>query len=135
MDGEGGGSQPDADDIPPSDLVFRRIPHGYWDKKSLRPNPTNFKGVDWEGVSVEWSRHSDPEKCRSHTDRPLEPAGVVKLLVGAVRRIDQLKVKHRPEVERPEHSLILGENLGRDATRVKVELADLCEWAIPPPTK
>lgn len=134
MDGEGGGSQLKPEQIPESDLVYRWIPHGWWDKKTQKPNPNNFRGVDFEGVSVEWSKYSDPERCKSHSTESVG-VGVVQLHVGEVRQIDALKVEHKPEPGHPEHSLILGENLGRDAPRIKVELVDICAWAIHPPTK
>jgi hypothetical protein len=137
VDGEGGGSRFKEDSlpqiIPPSHLVFRWIPSDFVDKKTGRPTPNNFKGLDQGGVSVEWERYSDADKCKSHSMLSSE-VGVVQLVVGEVRHIDQLKVEHRPEPEHAEHSLILGEHLDRDAKEAKVELANICVWARLPPS-
>jgi len=114
--------------------VYRWIPHGFWNKKTRRPNPNNFRGLESGGVSVEWSRFSDPETCKNHSIDSSD-VGVVQLGVDKVKQIDLLKVKHRPEPEHPEHSLILAENIDRDILQTKLELVNICEWAIEPPNE
>ncbi len=41
----------------------------------------------------------------------------------------------KTEGEHPEHSLILAENIDSDVLQTKLELVNICEWAIKPPNE
>ena len=58
-------------------------------------------------MSTDWSKYAEPRDCRRRASAP-QNNGVVALLVGGVRKCEQLSVKHTPAPGHKSHADVLG---------------------------
>ena len=102
--------------------------------------PAVFRPLDG-GLSTDWDRYcltSHAARNRAHT-----PAdnGIITLIAGPVRAVDELRVEHTPQDDNQAHTEVFGMELdGADAARshshklkVRSQLFDRFKtWEIPP---
>jgi hypothetical protein len=124
--------------IPDEDYLYRRIPIDWVSGTGGRLHAGCFRYEGGDGMSVDWSAHSTPEQTRARqgAERTTQ-FGIVRLPVGAVRKIDDLTVSHAPVEGNFAHSLVKGISTeDRLKTRQRAKLFAACneEWLIKPGT-
>jgi len=122
-------------DIPDKDKLYLRIHKNHYPKGEM-----NVKMVFKEqgrSLSTDWERHSTPEQTRNRGGQDASNYGVISLITGDVRGIDDLKVEHSPIEFPPEgqepnraHTDVLGINR---RVEIKVKLQRLANFEIPVP--
>jgi hypothetical protein len=96
-----------VENIPDRDALFARVLQIHISHQKLQPG---FFRPHNGGMSVDWSEYSTASETRARgaARRKLTDYGVVSLVVGAVRRIDGLLVKHDPLDDNRAHTNIWG---------------------------
>jgi hypothetical protein len=92
--------------IPNDDRLFLRVHIALLPSKVLHPGIFREQG---EGMSTDWEKYSTAEEARRRARDPSKN-GIVALVAGVVRSIDDLEVRHAPDYARRNraHSLVLG---------------------------
>jgi hypothetical protein len=122
-----------SEEIPDGDSLYLRVHH-----KNIvndEATPAAFRAHDG-GLSTDWSRYATPEWTRANagphpekgTPRGPELYGVVVFVVGPVRAVPNVLVKHKPKIDNRAHTDI--EYSEGDKEQVRVELGRLWEWSI-----
>lgn len=101
---------PKREFIPDESNLYRRIPpNQYNEKKGKFSAPAFILRKNEEGLSLNWSKYSTPQKTAKC------PRTGKKFYVGAlyakVPRQQELDVIHEPGKKNPSHSLIIGQKL------------------------
>lgn len=97
----------EIEQIPDKDFIYRRVHINFLkaiDEKDYIP-PGAFK--DNNGISVDWSKYSTPEKSRERAKEPKKNK-ILQIKVGHARNIKSISVIHSPLSENRSHSLIDG---------------------------
>jgi hypothetical protein len=90
--------------IPDADHVFFRAHKNLSPTRQIGPNVFREHGG---GMSVDWERYSSAEECRNRARSPNDNA-VLRLNVGAMRKIEGLTVEHEPKQDNRAHSNVSG---------------------------
>jgi hypothetical protein len=113
--------------IPDNDSVFMRAHETYFRDGELEPGV--FTPKEGPGMSVDWDKYSSKEQTRQRARKP-EKNAVISMLVGGIRKIDQLDVAHRPEPDNRAHSEVdLPTN--EELTEIRFKLNRLAQTVIP----
>jgi hypothetical protein len=123
--------------VPDADRLFMRVHVALVTDGNVRPNV--FREHDG-AMSTDWEKYSTAEQTR---DRGREPSknGVIALVAGVVRSIEDLEVRHSPDVARANraHTIILrlelpdGPAAAVRKTRIRKKLCDhFGRWLIRP---
>lgn len=115
------------EEIPDADDVFMRAHEMHFSNGVLRPGV--FRAHQGS-MSVNWSKFASAAVTKQQTKNP-EKNAVVSLLVGGVRKIKNLDVKHTPVADNRAHSEIVLPNNNEDLTEVRVLLLRLAVIVIP----
>jgi hypothetical protein len=113
--------------IPDADSVFMRVHKDFVRDGDVLPGA--FREKDG-GMSVDWSKYSSKEDAKRRAKIPADNA-VVSLLVGGIRKIDDLDVKHTPELDNRAHSEVDLPDDREQLTEVRFLLNRLAVPAMP----
>jgi hypothetical protein len=116
-----------VEEIPDADSVFMRAHKVHFRDGALTPGV--FKAQDGS-MSVDWDKYSTQEETKQRAKRPDENA-VISLIVGAVRKIDDLDVKHTPEANNRAHSEVDLPNSREELNKVRLLLYRVAQIVIP----
>jgi hypothetical protein len=116
-----------VEEIPDADSVFMRVHRDFIRNGDLLPGA--FKSQDG-GMSVDWSKYASREDAKRRAKVPADHA-VVSLLVGGIRKIDDLDVKHTPEPDNRAHSEVDLADNREQLTEVRFLLNRLAAIVIP----
>jgi hypothetical protein len=125
------------EEIPDSDKLYMRVHVNSLigpEKKDMHPGIFRER----EGsVSVDWEQYSTPEESRLRAPKPLSN-GIIALKTGEVRSIEDLQVKHDPDLSRNNrsHSGIYGVDDEIRKVQNRLKLFNLVKgWEISPYTE
>lgn len=124
------------EEIPGSDLVFRRIPRSLM--TADRPDPVAFRNAteDYQepGMSVLWCKYARPSDCLALKGAtPLD--SVAELTVSHIREIEDQVVTHVPKALREEGGRAHTEVYGAKPAWVTKRLRDIAKLALQGPDK
>jgi hypothetical protein len=88
------------EEIPDADSVFLRVHKDFMRDGDVQPGA--FREQDG-AMSVDWNKYASKEDAKRRARIPADNA-VVSLIVGGIRKIDDLDVKHTPEPGNRSHS-------------------------------
>lgn len=112
----------DVEHIPGEDSVYMRAHRDFIRAGVLQPGV--FRQHD-HGMSVDWEKYSSASDTRQRAKNPPDNA-VIELLVGRIRLINALDVKHNPEPTNRAHSNVVGlPSDGEDLTEARTLLLGL----------
>jgi hypothetical protein len=117
-----------VEEIPDADSVFMRAHKDYIRDGDLVPGV--FREQDG-GMSVDWNKYASKEDTKQRAKNPANNA-VVSLSVGGIRKIDDLDVRHTPELSNRAHSEVYLPDSREELTEVRLLLHRLAEIVIPP---
>jgi hypothetical protein len=116
------------EEIPDDHSLFYRIHKTYIRDNDIPPNAMVAKGEG--GMSTDWSKYSDAETLLKRAKNPADNA-IVRFIVGEVRGLEGLSVKHRPIIENYSHSEVYGiPEKGPFKTSIRAQLANIAQWEI-----
>jgi hypothetical protein len=123
-----------VEEIPDPDRLFLRVHAGQLRHGKLHPGI--FK-VHEDSLSVDWERYSTAEETRLRALKDQRQTGVVALIAGIVRSIENLQVLHDPLPSNRAHSGVFGiEDPAKPERKVRIRsiLFDhFKQWEIEPP--
>jgi hypothetical protein len=114
--------------IPDADSVLMRAHRDHFSGGELRPRVFRAQGG---GMSVDWNKYSTPEATRQRAKKNPENNAVIRMGVGGIRSIDNLDVKHSPEVDNQAHSDVNLPERNEDLTEVRILLRRIAEVVLP----
>jgi hypothetical protein len=115
------------EEIPDADSVFMRAHKDYIRDGDLEPGV--FREQDG-GMSVDWNKYASKEDTKRRAKNPANNA-VVSLLVGGIRKIDDLDVRHTPEPTNRAHAEVDLPDGREQLTEVRLLLYRLATIVIP----
>jgi len=115
--------------IPDADSVLMRAHRAFLPGGKLEPGVFRAQGY---GMSVNWDRYASAEETKQQATKNPDDNAVIRMPVIGIRRIDDLKVEHTPELANRAHSDVYGipENAER-RTEVRVLLLRITEIVLP----
>ncbi len=116
-----------VEEIPDVDLVFMRAHKDYFRDGDLLPGV--FREQDGS-MSVDWNKYAAKEETKQRAKNPVNNA-VMSLLVGGIRKIKDLDIKHIPEPSNRAHSEVELPDNREDLTEVRVLLLRLAQIVVP----
>ena len=122
-----------VEEIPDEDFLYYRVHRNYVVTTGGKLHPGVF--IEREGsMSVDWAKYSTAEQARLRAKTP-DRNGVLALIAGDVREIEELQVRHEPRPANRAHSGVVGIPPGDpDRTRVRAQLHQRVDgWEIEPP--
>jgi hypothetical protein len=121
--------------IPDQDRLFYRVHVGLLPDGNLHPGIFREQG---SSMSADWEKYSTAQESRGRAKEPAKN-GVIALIAGAIRSIDDLKVHHVPLAANRAHSIIKGMTIADgmaakiQKTMVRVKLFERFNtWVIDP---
>ena len=93
--------------IPDKDYLYRRIHPAHYVASENRPQSAAFRGINAYECSVEWEKHTTPEKSLKRY-RSFRHHFLAKLQALVPRQVNQ-KVVHTPRIRNPSHADIVGQ--------------------------
>lgn len=92
------------ENIPDDDGILLRVLRSNFDFENDEIKPVGFKNHG-DGMSTDWEKYSSAEQTRARCpeDKSPEDYGVVRLIVGFVRRVPYQSVMHTPKWCPPHH--------------------------------
>ncbi len=128
----------DIELIPNEDNLFLRI-HGNLLRSDFdftkNKVPINVFRTHNEGMSVNWSKYSTPQKTLSEAREP-EKNGVIEMNAAKVRDFPPLDVIHTPNKENRAHSNVINiPEKGPKKIKVRYNLSEISKWIILPKIK
>ena len=124
-----------SEKIPDSDIVFMRAHQMFFAGTVL--NPGVFR-AHRGSMSVNWAKYASAEETKQQAKKNPDQNAVLSLVVGGIRLIDSLDVKHAPEATNRAHSEVSLPADNEELTEVRVLLNRLAVVVIPlsqsPPT-
>lgn len=114
-----------VEQVPDEAQIFYRVHKN--DTIDGEPIPGAFRDVG-TGMSTDWEKYSTPAESRNRAKIPAR-VGVVRLMVGEVRRIEPLRVEHTPDYPTNQaHTDVFGQK----TSEVRLKLLRGAEWRIRP---
>jgi hypothetical protein len=120
----------EIEEIPDSALLFRRVHINEMDPEDFAFIPPKIFHEIEGGISVDWEKYSTPEASRQRAKNP-ESICIAAIHASKVRSLEDLDVKHAPDLANRAHSNILGLNLVAKPrrTKMRLKLAEYAYWA------
>jgi hypothetical protein len=85
------------EDIPNDNMLYMRVHENHVQNGKLMPAAFRNHPTPQDGMSTDWNKYSTPQETKNRGKKP-EQNGVVKMLVQDVRNIDELIVRHTPDI-------------------------------------
>jgi hypothetical protein len=117
-----------VEEIPDADAVFMRAHRMHFSGADLKPGV--FRAQQGS-MSVNWNKYASAEDTRQQARKNPEQNAVISLLVGGIRKIRDLDVKHMPDYSNRAHSEIILPTDDEDLTEARVMLHRLAIIVIP----
>jgi hypothetical protein len=117
-----------VEEIPDADSVLMRAHRMHFNKGELQPGV--FRAQDGS-MSVDWDKYSTPEATRQRAKKSPEKNAVIGMVVGSIRTIENLEVKHSPELDNQAHSDVSLPDKDADLTEVRVLLRRIAQIVLP----
>ena len=117
-----------VEEVPDADSLFMRAHRDHLRDGSLQPGV--FVARDG-GMSVDWAKYSTPEATRQRAKKNPENNAVIRMEAGGIRSIDNLDVKHSPEIDNRAHSDVNLPDKREDLTKVRMLLRRIAEVVLP----
>ena len=114
--------------IPDDDFVFMRAHRVHFRQGKLGPGVFRAQG---EGMSVNWEKYASAEETRRQARRNPEENAIIRMSVLGIRRVDDLRVEHAPEIANRAHSEVYGLSGNPELTELRVLLLRIAEIALP----
>ena len=116
-----------VEEIPNADSVYMRAHRMYFRSGGLAVGV--FQAHEG-GMSVNWEKYASAQETKQQAARPGDNA-VIGFLVGAIRAIKDLNVKHTPKDSNRAHSDVNLPDRREELTEVRVLLGRIAGIAIP----
>jgi hypothetical protein len=117
-----------VEEIPDGDEVFMRAHQMFFPRGMLTPGV--FRAHQG-GMSVNWSKYASPQQTQQQATKDPHNNAVLGLIVGSIRAIKGLDVKHSPEATNRAHSEVALPTNDEDLTEVRLLLLRICTIVIP----
>ena len=122
--------------VPDADSLYMRLLAMFVVAGEIQPGCFRAHGTDdSRGMSTDWDKYSTPAETRKRAEsKPPSAYGVLSMIVGSVRGIEGLSVRHAPSSSNQAHTNVNGviSDPEVDHTEVRERLASIADLVIDP---